>query len=72
MANVFSLLTGVGIGAAAMYVLDPEAGTKRRMLARDKLTEARNKMGSIASATAQDLDKSCHWNRLRGSLTIFP
>ena len=39
-----------------MYVLDPEAGTKRRTLARDKMTEARNKMGSIASATAQDLD----------------
>ena len=56
MANVFSLLTGVGIGAAAMYVLDPEAGTKRRTLARDKMTEAKKKVGHIASATAQDLD----------------
>jgi hypothetical protein len=55
MDNVFSLAAGVGIGAAAMYVLDPEGGTRRRALARDKMTEATKKMRSAAGVTARDL-----------------
>jgi hypothetical protein len=55
MDNVFSWVAGIGIGAAAMYVLDPEAGTKRRALAHDKMTEARIKMRSAAGVTARDL-----------------
>jgi hypothetical protein len=55
MDKVFSWVAGIGIGATAMYVLDPEAGTRRRALAQDKLTEAKNKMRSAASATARDM-----------------
>lgn len=31
----------LGLGAAAMYLMDPEQGRRRRALARDKLLEAR-------------------------------
>ncbi len=34
-------LLWLGLGAAAMYLLDPEQGRRRRALARDKLVEAR-------------------------------
>jgi len=34
--NVFSLVAGIGIGAAAMFVMDPQMGERRRALARDK------------------------------------
>lgn len=55
MDKVFSWAAGIGIGAATMYVLDPEAGRRRRALAQDKMTEARKKMRSAAGLTARDL-----------------
>ncbi|MGH7928930.1 MAG: BON domain-containing protein [Candidatus Binatia bacterium] len=57
--DVVSLVTGIGIGAAlgsaAMYVLDPEMGQRRRALARDKMTEAQRKTKNAAAVTARDL-----------------
>lgn len=34
-------LIWLGLGAAAMYLMDPEQGRRRRALARDKLVKAR-------------------------------
>jgi hypothetical protein len=55
MINLISLFGGMGVGAAAMYVLDPEAGTRRRGVAHDKMIEAGNRMRSVAGVTARDL-----------------
>lgn len=49
------LLVGVGLGAALMYLLDPERGRRRRALLRDKLVSASNKTADVASKTARDL-----------------
>lgn len=38
----WGLLAGIGLGAAAMYVLDPANGRRRRSLTRDKAVKARN------------------------------
>lgn len=53
--NAFSILAGIGVGAAAMYVLDPQQGARRRALARDKVTEAKNRLREAARVTARDL-----------------
>jgi len=55
MKNVVPLIAGLGFGAAAMYVLDPEAGRRRRALARDKFTGAGTKVRAAAGVTARDL-----------------
>jgi osmotically-inducible protein OsmY len=39
-SSTFSLLAGLGIGAALMYFLDPERGTRRRHVAADKARSA--------------------------------
>jgi hypothetical protein len=53
--DLFSLAAGIGIGAAAMYVMDPQMGERRRALARDKITSTRRKMKNAAGVTARDL-----------------
>lgn len=39
------LLTGVFIGALAMFVFDPRQGRRRRALARNRLVEYGNEIG---------------------------
>lgn len=48
-------LGGVGVGAAFMYLFDPDRGSRRRGLLRDKLAAAANKIPDGMSATARDL-----------------
>jgi hypothetical protein len=45
----------LGLGAAAMYLLDPEQGRRRRALARDKMIKARRVVRERASGTARHL-----------------
>jgi uncharacterized membrane protein len=52
---------GIGVGAALMYMLDPDRGSRRRRLVRDKLASAANKTPRAIGATARDLS-----NRIRG------
>ncbi len=56
-----ALLSGLGVGAALMYVLDPERGRRRRALARDKAVSLANKTGDAVSRRSRDLA-----NRARG------
>jgi hypothetical protein len=48
-------------GAGLMYLLDPQGGTRRRALVRDKVVRAAHKTADAADATARDVG-----NRARG------
>src|SRR5262245_39452810 len=54
-------LAGLGLGAAAMYLLDPDSGRRRRAAARDKTVSAANDAVETVQNTARDLG-----NRARG------
>jgi hypothetical protein len=51
----YLVLVGLGLGAALMYVLDPQQGNRRRAVARDKLTKAAHKTGKAVGATSRDV-----------------
>jgi hypothetical protein len=55
------LVSGAAIGAALLFVLDPNRGAKRRMLLRDKLVRAGRIADEGVRATACDMS-----NRARG------
>lgn len=48
-----AFISGAAIGAGMMYLLDPEMGTRRRALLRDKLVHTMN-------VTSRAIDKSQH------------
>src|SRR5688572_3434417 len=48
--GLISLLGGAGIGAAAMYLLDPEAGAARRQHAAERTKEALESGGSAVGS----------------------
>jgi osmotically-inducible protein OsmY len=49
------MLIGIGIGAAVAYAADPQAGRRRRALARDQVVRAGRKTRDAVDATARDL-----------------
>jgi gas vesicle protein len=57
--DTLSMAAGIGIaaalGSAAMFILDPDMGQRRRALARDKLGETQRKVRDAAGVTARDL-----------------
>ncbi|HJT65509.1 MAG TPA: BON domain-containing protein [Pyrinomonadaceae bacterium] len=55
------LLLGAGLGAAAMFLLDPARGKRRRALVRDKLALVTRKTGDCVEVTSRDVS-----NRTRG------
>src|SRR3982750_4159873 len=55
------LAGGIGLGAALMYLLDPDRGRRRRALVRDQLASVVNKTPDAMATTARDLS-----NRARG------
>jgi uncharacterized membrane protein len=54
MSKPGNLITGVVIGAGAMYLLDPDRGARRRSLLRDQGVRASHKVADGMSATARD------------------
>ncbi len=54
----WGLITGIALGAAAMFVLDPQNGRRRRSLARDKAIKARN---TVDRAITEDLPKQADY-----------
>ena len=55
MNQALSLLTGVGIGAGLMYILDPQTGRRRRALVRDKMVGAAHKAQDVAETVGRDM-----------------
>ena len=56
-----ALVGGVGLGAALMYLLDPDRGRRRRHLMRDQLVHAGRVAGHSLQTSSHDLR-----NRARG------
>ena len=50
-----TLIGGVGLGAALMYMLDPERGKRRRALVQDKVTAAGHKAEDLAGKMTRDV-----------------
>jgi len=50
-----ALIGGVGLGAALMYIFDPDRGGRRRALIRDKFEAAGNKASCYADEMSRDL-----------------
>jgi gas vesicle protein len=54
----WGLITGIIIGAVAMFILDPQNGRRRRSLARDQAIKARN---TVDRAVTEDLPKRAEY-----------
>ena len=52
--------SGLGLGTAAMFLLDPDRGKRRRALIRDKVVWATRKTGEGLDAAAKDLSNRAH------------
>lgn len=63
MNKAVRLLGTIGLGAGAMYFLDPRRGNRRRALVRDKMTSLLARSDGAIDKTARDLQ-----NRMRGTM----
>jgi len=54
------LIGGIGLGAALMYLFDPEKGRWRRALVRDKVIGATNQASQLLGQTSRDLQNRTH------------
>lgn len=54
------LATGLAVGAAAMFIFDPDQGRRRRALARDKIVRYGNEASDFAAGTAKDLSNRAY------------
>jgi len=61
MKAILAILGGVGIGAALMYIFDPEGGNRRRNLIRDKAIKLNRQTREAIESNAKDLS-----NRAKG------
>jgi gas vesicle protein len=61
MSKATAFLWGAALGAAAVYLWDPDEGNRRRALIRDQGVSARRRMVLAVSQKAQDAA-----NRLQG------
>lgn len=59
--NTRDILVGAGVGAAVVFMLDPQGGGRRRALVRDKMAYASRKTRDGMDAVARDMA-----NRTRG------
>jgi osmotically-inducible protein OsmY len=62
MRDQGKFIGGLLVGAAVMYLFDPDRGARRRALVRDQAASARHKLGDGLDATARDLS-----NRAKGT-----
>ena len=61
MSKLLAILSGVGIGAALMYLYDPQDGNRRRALIRDKAVGLSNDAKEAINSKTEDLS-----NRAKG------
>jgi osmotically-inducible protein OsmY len=63
MRKGVALVGGLGLGAALMYIFDPDRGKGRRARIRNKVDSAANKLGDAAEKMGRDIS-----NRAQGVL----
>jgi len=61
MKRLFAVIGGIGVGAALMYLFDPNGGRRRRALIRDKAVGIKNDVTDAIEGKAKDLG-----NRAKG------
>ena len=61
MKAVLAAIGGLGVGAALMYLFDPDRGNQRRALIRDKAVKYNRETREAIEAKAKDLS-----NRAKG------
>jgi uncharacterized membrane protein len=61
--TTLGVIGAAGLGAFAMYMLDPRGGRRRRAMVRDRLAKAAHETGDAVEVTARDVV-----NRARGSV----
>ena len=66
MNKRLALITAAGIGAGAMYMLDPDRGARRRALLRDKAVRFTKVSGCTLGKFSRDLS-----NRAVGAISEF-
>jgi len=66
MNNALLFGAGLGLGTAAMFLLDPDRGKRRRALVADKFALATRKTGDCIQVTTRDLS-----NRTRGTIAAI-
>lgn len=55
MNKTVAFFTGLGVGAGAMFILDPDRGKRRRALARDKAVSFANTSKETLEKRARDI-----------------
>jgi len=65
-----ALVGGLGLGAALMYVFDPDRGKRRRALIRDKVDAAAHKMSNAAEKASRDISNRAY-GMVAETKTIF-
>jgi len=58
--NKKAALVGVGLGAALMYLFDPDRGRRRRAMIRDKVDSAASKTADYAGKMKRDLSNRAY------------
>jgi gas vesicle protein len=53
--TLLAFLAGVAVGAAAMFIFDPQQGRRRRALARDQLVRAGHQTADFVEGKSKDL-----------------
>ncbi|MFN6964343.1 MAG: hypothetical protein ACK4S4_11330 [Pyrinomonadaceae bacterium] len=73
MKGIFTILGGLGVGAALMYFFDPQEGSRRRALVKDKATSINDRAQDAISGRVQDVTNRAkgllHEAGLKGSAT---
>lgn len=65
-----SFLRGAALGAAAMYMLDPDKGRRRRAIARDKTARFLTDAGETVCEATRDIANRAHGARARARRTL--
>ncbi len=55
MTKAIAVLSGIGIGAALMFIFDPKGGGRRRALVRDKAVGLSNDATKAIGSKSRDL-----------------